>query len=319
MDQGHIAIIGYGPVGRELTRRLARRRDLSVKVMQRRAPKDLPDGVGFVAGDATVAADVDLVAQGASHIVCTVGFPYRAEVWQAAWPAAMEAMLAAATRNRARFVFADNLYMYGPVDGPLHEDLPLKAVGGKPGVRAQITRTWQTAHAGGTVRAVAVRASDFYGPDVPNSVISEYGVKRMLAGQSALVPHDAHHPHDFTYVPDFARALETLIDAPDDAYGEVWHVPNFRPTQTLRALLEKAAQMMGVAPKIMVIPPWLRPVLALVSPDIKAMREMRFQTDRPYIVDHSKFAARFWDDPTPLEEGLAATIEAARAAAGKLN
>jgi len=34
---------------------------------------------------------------------------------------------------------------------------------------------------------------------------------------------------------------------------------------------------------------------------------MRFQWDRPYIVDSSKFCARFWCDPTSFDEGLAAT------------
>ena len=35
---------------------------------------------------------------------------------------------------------------------------------------------------------------------------------------------------------------------------------------------------------------------------------MRFQWDRPYHVDATKFARRFWGDATPLEEGLRETI-----------
>ena len=317
---GKIAILGHGPVGRALAERLARRPDLSVTVMQRSAPASLAQGVTFQPGDVTKSADVDAFCNGASHVVCTIGFPYRTDVWTAAWPKAMDNMLSAAARTRARFVLADNLYMYGPVAGPLKEDLPLTAMGGKPGVRAAITRAWQSAHAGGTVRAVAVRAADFHGPGVTTSVISEFGVKRMVEGKPALVPYDAHHLHDFTYVPDFARALETLIDAPDDAYGQAWHVPNARPVRSLRAILEQAAAMIGVAPRISVIPRAVRPLLALFSADLKALREMDFQWDRDYVVDHSKFAARFWDDPTSFEDGLAATIAAARASvAGKVN
>ena len=30
--------------------------------------------------------------------------------------------------------------------------------------------------------------------------------------------------------------------------------------------------------------------------------------ERPYEVDHSKFAARFWDDCTPLEDGIRETV-----------
>jgi hypothetical protein len=35
---------------------------------------------------------------------------------------------------------------------------------------------------------------------------------------------------------------------------------------------------------------------------------MRFQTDRPYLVDATKFSQRFWADATPFETGLDATI-----------
>jgi hypothetical protein len=37
------------------------------------------------------------------------------------------------------------------------------------------------------------------------------------------------------------------------------------------------------------------------------MREMRFQWDRPYRVDASKFAKAFWSDPTPFEVGVRET------------
>ena len=92
--------------------------------------------------------------------------------------------------------------------------MPLTNYGRKPRVRAEITRLWQQAHKNRDVRAVAVRASDFYGPDVPTSVLSTMGVARLLAGKSALVPYPPDQPHDFTYVSDFARALATMIDAP---------------------------------------------------------------------------------------------------------
>jgi len=103
------------------------------------------------------------------------------------------------------------------------------------------------------VRATAVRASDFYGPDGATSVLSTLGVARLLAGKPALASYPPDYQHDFTYVPDFAPALVTLIDALDDAYGQAWHVPN-APTQTLRQLVSLAAQMIGVRPRLSVLP-----------------------------------------------------------------
>ena len=46
------------------------------------------------------------------------------------------------------------------------------------------------------------------------------------------------------------------------------------------------------------------------------MKELMHQWELPYRVDHSKWASRFGDEHTPLEEGLRATLEWYRSAAG---
>tara|TARA_A100001037_G_C14693997_1_gene432930 strand:- start:156 stop:332 length:177 start_codon:yes stop_codon:yes gene_type:complete len=45
----------------------------------------------------------------------------------------------------------------------------------------------------------------------------------------------------------------------------------------------------------------------MVSRNLKEIREMQYQWDRAFQVDASSFAARFWDGPTPFEEGNRAT------------
>jgi nucleoside-diphosphate-sugar epimerase len=307
-----IAVIGYGAVGRALVPLLAARGD-GVTVVQRRFPGGLPTNSVFVAADVEDEEQAKRACAGAHTVVCAVGIPYLSSVYVRAWPLVMRNLLEGSARAGARFVFADSLYMYGPQTKPLTEDMPLTSFGAKPRVRADITRLWQTAHATGRVRAVAVRASDFYGPDVPTSVLSVFGIARLLAGKSALAPYPPDHLHDFTYVPDFARALVTLIDAPDDAYGQAWHVPN-APPRSLRALLVMAAKIIGVEPRITVLPDLLAPLLALFKPEVRELREMRFQWDRDYLVDASKFSSRFWNDATPHERGLQETIDFYRAA-----
>lgn len=304
-----IAVAGFGAVGRSLAERLSARGD-TVRIVQRQEPPTLPADVSFFRANLKDAAEAQAAVD---TVVCAVGVPYRSKVYTRVWPVVMRNLLAACAKSGARFVFADSVYMYGPQSRPLTEDMPLTDYGRKPRVRAEITRLWQEAHNGGRVRAVAVRASDFYGPDVPTSVLSTLGVARLLAGKSALAPYPPDQPHDFTYVPDFARALVTLIDAPDDAYGEAWHVPN-APTQSSRELLTLAAKLIGVRPRITVLPPALAPLLGLFKAEIRELKEMRFQWDRPYLVDTTKFSRRFWSDATPFEEGLRATIAFYRAA-----
>jgi len=301
-----VAVIGYGAVGRE-TARLLLARGEKVRVAQRKRPGKFPDAAEFIATDVFEADSVRRACAGSLAVICCIGFPYDSRIWEKTWPRAMENLLAACAEAQGRFLFADNLYMYGPQDRPLTEDMQLTSFGRKPKVRAEITRLWQQAHRDGRVQAVAVRASDFYGPDVETSVLSTYGVERLLHGKPALIPYSPDHPHDFTYVPDFARALLTLLDAPPDAYGQAWHVPN-APTQTLRSLITKAAAMIGVAPRISVMPRAMLHLAGLFNRQVYELTEMRFQTDRPYLVDASKFAGRFWADATSFEAGLKATI-----------
>lgn len=267
----------------------------------------MPPGCAFQAADVTDRRALVSACADVSAIVCCIGVPYVSAIYERVRPVAMENLLEACAVSGARFIFADSLYMYGPQTQPLTEDLPLTRFGVKPRVRAEVTRLWRNAHDGARVQAVAVRASDFYGPDVGTSVISRFGVARLLRGEPAIAPYPPDNPHDFTYVPDFARALVTLIDAPDDAYGQAWHVPN-APTRTLRELLVLAAELIGVAPRVSVIPAPLATLIGMFRQDVRELREMRFQWDRPHLVDASKFRARFWSETTSFEAGLTATI-----------
>lgn len=303
-------VFGHGAVGREITAILVARGD-DVTVAQRHLPPALPFGVRFVTCDLTAEDQTIAACAGQDVVICAAAFPYDSRIWAKAWPAAMTAMLTGCERSGARFVFADNLYMHGPQPGAtppaLREDMPLTDYGRKPKIRADITRLWQTAHDAGRVRAAAVRASDFYGPDVPNSPISTLGVARLIAGKPAMVLGNPDLPHDVTYVPDFARAVVTLADAPDDAYGQAWNVPN-APTRTLRALLALAAGLAGTRLRLRTMPGWIFPLLGLIRRDAYELAEMRFQTERPYRIDSSKFRNRFGMEPTSFEDGMAATV-----------
>ena len=52
----------------------------------------------------------------------------------------------------------------------------------------------------------------------------------------------------------------------------------------------------------------------MFSPFLRELIEMRFQWDRPYRVDSSKFASSFWSDATPFETGVRETALAFHAA-----
>jgi nucleoside-diphosphate-sugar epimerase len=296
-----IVILGYGPVGKA-TANLLTASGRDVQIAQRTQPSDLPKGATFERCDILNADDIAHLVAGASQIVLTIGFQYTGDIWRKSWPVAMANLLTACTKHDVRIVFVDNLYMYGAQDKPLREDMAMTTKGVKPTVRAEITRMWMES----SVRVAALRAPDFYGPGVTLSHLGDSGFGALAKGKRAMLIMPPDTPHDFAYVPDMARAVITLLDAGDDAYRQVWHMP-CAPTRTARDILELGVKGTGVIPKISGLPLWLLPMIGLFVPMLREFREMRFQLDRPYHVDAQKFKTRFWSDVTPFEIGAPAT------------
>lgn len=74
---------------------------------------------------------------------------------------------------------------------------------------------------------------------------------------------------------------------------------------------------LNVPLRVIVLPEWLKPIVGVFMPDVRELREMRFQTDRAYRVNSDKFARRFWNNPTPFVDGIAATIAMPRECLGE--
>jgi nucleoside-diphosphate-sugar epimerase len=308
-----ITVFGYGPVGRATAARLTAD-GREVTVAQRRMPPDLPQGATFAPADALDRDAVVKAVRGSGQFVVAIGFPYSGIVWREAWPKAMANFVAACKATGARMVFIDNLYMYGPQTAPLVETMPLTGYGWKPAARSAATRIWRDAAAAGEARVAALRASDFYGPGVGNSYLGDTSIGKLAKGKPAVFIGSPDVLHDYAYVPDIARAATTVLDAPDSAFGQAWHVPCASPTRTTRDLLAIAAETLGVKLRISAMPAWMLGASAMFSPLLRELIEMRFQWDRPYHVDASRFAAAFWSDPTPFETGIPETALAFRAA-----
>jgi nucleoside-diphosphate-sugar epimerase len=295
-----VLVIGHGPVG-AATVGLLKARGQQVRVAQRKRPGDLPAGVGFTSCDVTDRASLRAAVEGVAQIVLSIGLPYSGPVWRDTWPKIMTNVVETAAETGARIVFVDNLYMYGPQTEPLKETMPLSDYPLKPAARSAVTRIWQAAT--GRVRFAALRGPDFYGPGVGLSLMGDTSLGALARGKAAMWINDADMPHDIAYVPDFARAVVSLLDAPDDAFGQAWHVP-CAPTRRPRELLAIAAKTLGVPLRVRNLPFWAMRALGVFTPALTELAEMRFQWDRPYRVDSSKFAARFWSDPTPFEQGV---------------
>jgi nucleoside-diphosphate-sugar epimerase len=305
MKNSKIVVLGYGAVG-QATVKLLHEKGMQVTVAQRTAPKDLPEGVSFKHCDILSSESVDSCLQGFDQLVIAIGFEYKTQVWQKQWPIAMQNIIAASVKQGLRAVFVDNLYMYGPQENALHEEMQLSTHPGKPAVRATITRMWQEAVMTHGLKFTALRAPDFFGPKVLLSQLGEVVFGNLAKGGKAQFLVPLHQPHDFAYVPDIARAVDELLNAPNEDFGQVWHMP-CAPTTNLQQLTEWGAQSLGVEPKVMVVPLWLLRLLGIFWPLAKEIWDMRFQWDRPYYVNADKFKQRFAFTPTPFSKSIPAT------------
>jgi nucleoside-diphosphate-sugar epimerase len=296
-------VFGNGAIGHLVVEDLLAR-GCSVRIAQRSRPANLPAGAEYVACDILDPQAVRRAVDGATRVLLAVGFTYDSRLWRTAWPKAMTNIIEACAAVDARVVFIDNLYQLGPQNEPRREDMPLTAVGEKPAILAEMTRIWMAAR--DRVRFAALRCPDFYGPNVLASHLGVNAFGELAKGKPAQLVASPDTPHDFAYAPDIARAAITLLDAPDDAYGQVWNMP-CAPTRTPREILRLGAAAIGAPLKLTVLPLWLLPLLGLFSRFMKEVADVGFTLDRPYVVDASKFKRRFWSDVTPFEIGAPAT------------
>ena len=297
-------IFGFGQVGQALARELTARGG-KVRVVSRSGRGPVLDGVDHVTGDATSPAFCRAVCTGAKVVYLCLNAPY--DRWAEELPPLQEAVLAGAEAASSKLVVLENLYMYGPHDGPLTESLPHAATDAKGVTRSKMSEALLAAHRSGRVRVAIGRASDFFGPGALASQLGERAFAPLVAGKTVQMIGDPDALHSYAYVPDVARGLATLGEHVE-ADGRVWHLPSVE-TRSTREILRLAGRIAGVEAKVSGISPLLLALLARVNPMVREVRAVGYQLDGPFVVDSSAFEQAFGVRATPLEEALKATVE----------
>lgn len=264
--------------------------------------------VSHVTADAADPARLTELADGAVAILNAASPAY--DRWLAEWPALAAGALIAAERTGAVLATVSNTYGYGPVDGPLTEDLPLAATGPKGRLRALLWQEALAAHDAGRVRATEVRPGSYVCPG-PNSPLGERVTPRVLAGRSVRVLRSADQPHTWTAPLDVARLLVIVADD-ERAWGRPWHVPS-NPPRTQREAVADLCRAAGVAPvAVGEVPPVLLRLLGVVNPVVRQLPEVAYQRERPLLVDSTAAQRTFGLAPTPWDEVLDGLVRAYR-------
>ena len=265
-----------------------------------------------VAADASDPARLSELTVGAAALYNCANPPYWQ--WETDWPPLAASLLAAAESSGVVLVTASNLYGYGEVTAPMTEETPLAATSRKGRVRARMWQDALAAHAAGRIRATEVRGSDYFGPGADkNAQLGERFIPRILAGKKAqMVAGNEHSPHTWTYVPDFVAALVTA-GTDERAWGRPWHVPS-GPPLTPGQVATDVARLGGVKDVgYQIVPRLVLSIMGLGNRVFKELPEVRYQFDRPFVMDSSAWTATFGTTATPWEDALRATVDDAKA------
>jgi nucleoside-diphosphate-sugar epimerase len=307
MSQELHVVVGAGSVGRataELLGSLGHR----VRVLSRRGRSVGIPVAECVACNAASVEQLTAAATGATAVYNCANPAYHR--WTVEWPPLADALLTVAEQQGAVLATVSNLYVYGPVDGAMTPDLPMRPVGHKGSVRARMWRDALEAHEAGRVRAVEVRGSDYVCPS-DQSHLGDRVAPRVLAGRPVRVLGRADQPHSWTAVRDVARTLVSVAADPR-AHGRAWHVPSNPPRTQLEAVHD-LCRVAGVDPvRVGTLPTVALRLAGLVRPEAGALVEVLYQFRRPFVLDDSATRLAYGIEPTPWEAVLAETLDAYR-------
>ncbi|GAB4531371.1 MAG: SDR family oxidoreductase [Anaerolineae bacterium] len=298
-------IFGTGPLGLAVMRAL-RKRNLPVRMVNRSGRRDgIPAEVEVVAADAYNPADVTRHTADA-RAVFQCAQPAYTE-WQEKFPPLQASIIkGVSAHSGVKLIVGENLYMYGEVDGPMHENLPHAAQTKKGRVRAQMAEALIDAHEKGLIRTAVGRGSDFFGAGVMGSAVGERFFPPLLHGKNISFIGNPDMIHSYTYINDFGEGL-VILSEHDTALGQAWHIPN-APAISTRAFVNIGNRQLGTNARISGLPKIAVRGIGLFIPEVREMVELAYEFDKPFVVDHSKFEKAFGNIATPLEDAIRETL-----------
>jgi nucleoside-diphosphate-sugar epimerase len=307
----HVVLGASGGIGSAVVRELAGR-GLSVRAVSRHGSDAIPrvhhEALDVSIQDAAIAA-----CDGAATVYHCVQPPYHR--WAAELPRLNQVIAVAAAQAGAKLVLADNLYMYGPIDGVIRETSQQRPSSAKGRTRKDAADALLQEHAAGRLRITIGRAADYFGPRGTNSIAGETVFGAAVAGRAARWPANADAQHSFTYLPDLARALVTLGES-DAADGSAWILPP-APPLTARALVALIEQELGRKVELRVTGKLAMRLAGIRIRQARELPDIWYQFSAPFVAEASAFEAAFGAfATTTLDEAVRETIAWFRSRSG---
>jgi len=282
-----------GFVGSHLVPRLARLGQ--VTTLQRPdGPNVVPAGAASIVGDITVPGNLNSVApmDVVVHLAAEASperarrDPLRAQEVNVGGTRNVAEL---ALRHGARLVFLSTGQVYGPSAGrPFTETDPPRPAGPYAESKAAAEAVLEGLASRG-LRATTLRCFNMYGPRQVGPYVVPAILEAAAAGRTPVL-RDLAPARDFLYVGDAVEAMALVAQRPDAP--RVLNVASGR-TVTIEQVAQVACRLAGVAPP--------------TGP---------FHDHGAVAADVGRLRALGWAPRTPLEQGLAATLDWWRSRAG---
>lgn len=295
-----------GAIGTELAKALKNYTN-DIRLVSRN-PKKINDTDTLLSANLTEREEVFRAIKGSSIVYLIVGFEYNINVWKKHWQALMSNVIDACIENKAKLVFFDSVYMIGG-DNVKHitEESPFSPTSKKGEIRMLLNKMILTAIETRNLKAIIARAPDFYGAVKDRSMPTELIYKNLIAGKKAQWLFNAKVKHSFIYVPDAGKAT-ALLGNTEAAYNQIWNLPTDKNSLTGEEWIQLFAKEMGTSDKYQLIPAWMVWLVGIFVRFMKEIYEMRYQFDRDYFLDSSKFENYFNVKPTSYQDGVKETL-----------
>ena len=269
-----------------------------------RNPKKVNDTDTIFPADLTQRENICKAVKGSEIVYLTVGLPYKTKIWRQLWPTLMENVINSCIEHGSKLVFFDNVYMIGG-DNVKHitENSPISPTSKKGEVRTKLDKMIMEKVEQGKLNAIIARSADFYGARGGNSVLMELVYKNLVKNKKAQWLFNAKVKHSLTYTPDAGKGT-AMLGNKKEAYNQVWNLPTDKNSLTGEEWIQLFAKEMGRDNKYTLLPAWSIRLLGIFIPFLTELYEMRYQYDRDYFFDSSKFEKYFNFQPTRNEVGL---------------
>jgi nucleoside-diphosphate-sugar epimerase len=298
-----------GVIGKELAKTLPQYTN-KIRLVSRN-PKKINESDELFNANLFNADETMKAVEGSEIVYLTVGLQYDINVWRTQWPPLMKNVIDACKKNKSKFVFFDNVYSYGKVNGWMTEESQTKPDSEKGKVRAELNEMVMNEVKQGNLKAIIAKAADFYGPETPLSFVNIMVFDNFKKGKKAQWFIDVNKKHSFTYTPDAGKGTAILGNT-ESAYNQIWHLPTNKEVLTGKEFIEFTAKAMGVKPEYTVVKKWMVQMLGLFNKVVKESIEMLYQNDSDYLFDSTKFEKAFNFKPINYEEGIIKTAESIR-------